>query len=156
MLPTDDIVTNISRSKELSIFYNAIQVAGLSETFRSRGPLTILAPTNQAFAGMPSGLLDTLLKPSHKYELIALLTYHAIPGTISSEDISRQISQHNASGTFITLGGAKLTASIDANRNIILVDEKGGKSVISKFDIKQSNGLIHLINSVLVPKPRDI
>lgn len=156
MLPADDIVTNITRVKELSTFLKIMQAAGLTETFISKGPVTLFVPTNSAFAKLSAGKLDTLLMPEHKYDLIALITYHAIAGKITSKDIAHQISANNGLATFTTLTGNRLTAKIDANRNIVLVDENGGQSIISKFDIEQNNGLIHLVNAVLIPKFKNI
>ncbi len=156
MVSSNDIIENMTLSKEYTVLINAIEEAGLTETFKSKGPITIFAPTNQAFDKLPSGELDTLLKPSHKLDLNYLLTYHAIAGRLSARDIERKISSNNGEATFTTIAGSKLTAKIDTNRNIVLVDENGGESVISKFDIQQSNGLLHIVNAVLVPKAKAI
>ncbi len=156
MLAANDIVTNISRSKELSTFYKIIQVVGLNETFKSKGPITVFVPNDQAFANLPPGKLDTLLKSGHKYDLIALITYHVIPGKITAKEIGRQINSNKGLATFITLTGSKLSAKLNADRNIILIDENGGQSIISRFDITQANGLVHIINSVLVPKFKNL
>lgn len=156
MMPANDIIGNIARSKELSLFFKAIQAAGLNETFKSTGPITVFAPDDEAFKKLPPGKLDTLLKPEHKFDLIAILTYHAIAGKITSKNIAQQISSNNGLATFTTLAGSKLTAKLDANRNIVLIDENGGQSIISRFDLEQSNGLIHIINSVLIPKAKTI
>jgi uncharacterized surface protein with fasciclin (FAS1) repeats len=156
MVSSNDIIENMTLSKEYTVLINAIEEAGLTETFKSKGPITIFAPTNQAFDKLPSGQLDTLLKPSHKLDLNYLLTYHAIAGRVSARDIARKINSNNGQATFTTIAGSKLTAKIDTNRNIVLVDENGGESVISKFDIEQSNGLLHIVNAVLVPKAKSI
>ncbi len=156
MLAANDIVTNLSRSKELSTFYKVIEVAGLNETFNSKGPITVFVPNDQAFANLPPGRLDTLLKSGHKYDLIALITYHVIPGKITAREISRQINSNKGRATFITLTGSKLTAKFNADRNIVLTDENGGQSIISRVDIAQNNGLIDIINSVLVPKFKNL
>lgn len=156
MLSTNDVATNISRDKELSTFNGIIQVTGLSETFKSKGPITVFAPNNQAFANLSKGKLDTLLMHERKYDLIAMVTYHALPGIVTARDIARAISSGKGTATFITLTGSKLTAKLDSNRNIILVDENGRESIVSKFDIQQSNGLIHSINGVLIPKFKNI
>ncbi|HTH81430.1 MAG TPA: fasciclin domain-containing protein [Mucilaginibacter sp.] len=156
MLSVNDIATNISASKELVTFYRIIQAAGITETFKSKGPITVFAPTEQAFAGLPAGKLDTLFHNDHKYDLIALVTYHALPGIVTSGDIVHQINISKGLATFITLTGNKLMAKLDANRNIVLIDENGGQSIINRFNIKQNNGLIHLINSVLIPKFKNI
>ncbi len=156
MSAKDDIVTNISHSPELSNFYKALQAAVLTETFKSKGPITVFAPNNNAFAGIPAGQLDTLFSIDHKYDLIATLTYHAIPGMITSKDIVHAINSNKGTATFTTLSGTKLMAKLDANRNILLIDENGGQSVISRFDLPQNNGLLFIINSLLIPKFKNI
>ncbi len=152
MLPANDIITNIALSKELSTFYKLINITGLNQTFSSKGPITVFASTNQSFAKLSKGKTDTLLMPEHKYDLIALITYHIIAGKISAKDIIHQINTHKGRATLITITGSKLTASLNANHNIVLTDENGGQSTLSQFDIKQSNGLIHIVDSVLIPK----
>jgi uncharacterized surface protein with fasciclin (FAS1) repeats len=156
MLPANDVATNLALSNLHHVFYRAIQAAQHNETFKSRGPITVFAPTDQAFANLPPGKLDTLLSEAHKYDLIALITYHAIAGRITAKNITHEIIAHKGLATFIMLNGSKLTAKLDANRNIILIDENGGQSVITRFNIEQSNGLIHSINGVLIPKFKNI
>jgi uncharacterized surface protein with fasciclin (FAS1) repeats len=151
-----NIIQNVANSKDYSVLLSAIKTAGLTETFTSKGPITIFAPTNKAFSKMPAGKLDSLLKPENKYVLSNLITYHAISGKVSAHDISQNIKDHKGSATFITLAGSKLVATIDANRNIILTDECGGQCVISQFDVEQSNGMLHVVNSVFVPKNKAI
>ncbi|GAA4089637.1 fasciclin domain-containing protein [Mucilaginibacter panaciglaebae] len=156
MLHTDDATTNIYNSPEFWSFYRAIKFANLSETIRSRGPLTVFAPDNDAFAKMPRGKMDSLLNTKRLPDLIAMVTYHVIPGILKAKDIIHEINTHNGTATFTTLTGNKLRAKLDANRNIVLIDENGGQSVISKFDITQNNGVLHIINAVLIPKFKDI
>lgn len=156
MLSTNDIATNISHDTAYSTFYRVIQITGLNETFKSKGPITVFAPNNQAFINLSKGKLDTLLMDDRKYDLIALTTYHALPGIITARDIAHAISSGKGAATFITLTGSKLTAKLDTNRNIVLVDENGGQCIINKFDVKQVNGLIHLVNAVLTPKFKNI
>jgi uncharacterized surface protein with fasciclin (FAS1) repeats len=156
MISSNDIIENMALSKEYTVLMTAIEKAGLTETFKSKGPITVFAPTNQAFDKLPPGALDTLLKPDHQLDLNYLLTYHAIVGRVTVRDIARKINLNNGQATYTTIAGGKLTAKIDTNRNIVLVDENGGESVISKFDIQQSNGLLHIVNSVLVPKTKTI
>jgi uncharacterized surface protein with fasciclin (FAS1) repeats len=156
MVSSNDVVENISQSKEYSVLVVAIENAGLTETFKSKGPITIFAPTNQAFDKLPAGELDTLLKPGHKDELSSLLTYHAIAGRLTARDIQKKISSNNGTAFFVTIAGTKITAKIDANRNIVLIDENGGESIISKFDIPQSNGILHVVTAVLMPKVKPI
>jgi len=156
MLSSNDIVENISLSKNYSILLKAIDDAGLTETFKSKGPITIFAPDNLAFGKLTPGKLDSLLLPAHKDDLSYLLTYHAIAGRLTAKEISRKINSSNGLAVFTTIAGSRLTAKIDSNRNIVLIDENGGLSVISRFDIPQSNGMLHAVNAVLVPKIKAI
>jgi len=156
MISSSDIIENMAKSKEYTVLISAIENAGLTQTFKSKGPITIFAPTNQAFGKLPAGILDSLLLPPHKFDLSYLLTYHAIAGKLSARDIARKINANNGQATFTTIAGSKLTAKIDVNRNIVLVDENGGESIISKFDIPQSNGVLHVVNAVLTPKTKAI
>jgi uncharacterized surface protein with fasciclin (FAS1) repeats len=147
--PSNSIMSNLSASPNFSILVNAINVTGLTDTFD--GQVTFFAPANKAFDKLEPGKLDTLLLPAHKAELTYLLQYHAITGRIASKDIERLIKAGNGQAAFTTLSGGILTARINENRNIVLSDENGEQSVISKFDIQQSNGIIHIITSVLMP-----
>jgi len=156
MISSNDVIENIAQSKEYTVLVNAIENAGLTDTFKSKGPITIFAPTNQAFEKLPAGELDTLLKPAHKLDLSYLLTYHAIAGRLSAKDIERKINSNNGQAIFTTIAGSKLTAKIDSNRNIVLIDENGGESIMSKFDVQQSNGILHVVNAVLIPKVKPI
>lgn len=156
MISSNNIIENIELSNEYSLLVTAIQDAGLTETFKSKGPITLFAPTNQAFQKLPAGELDTLLKPSHKLELNYLITSHAVVGSLSVHDIQRKINANRGQATFRTIAGTTLTAKIDTNRNIVLIDDNGGECIISKFDIQQSNGMLHIVNAVLVPKTRNI
>jgi uncharacterized surface protein with fasciclin (FAS1) repeats len=156
MSSAKDIVTNIYNSPELNAFYKVIKSQGIDQTFRSKGPITVFAPTNQAFAAMTPGKMDSLLKPARKYDMIALLTYHALAGIVTSKDIIRQINSNKGLATFITLTGSKLMARLDTNRNIVLIDENGGQSVISTFNLNQNNGMIHIVTGVLIPKFKNI
>jgi uncharacterized surface protein with fasciclin (FAS1) repeats len=156
MTSSNDIIENITQSQEYTTLVSVIEDAGLTETFKSKGPITVFAPTNKAFERMPAGELDTLLKANHKDDLSYLLTYHAIAGRVTAREIEKKIRANNGEATFITLAGSKLTAKIDENRNIVLIDENGGESIVSKFDIQQSNGILHIVTSVLVPKSKPI
>lgn len=156
MISSNNIIENIALSKEYSTLVTAIEDAGLTETFKSKGPITFFAPTNQAFEKLPAGELDTLLKPNHKLDLNYLITSHAIVGKLSVKDIQHKINSNKGEATFRTIAGTTLTARIDANRNIVLIDDNGGQSIISKFDIQQSNGMLHIVNAVLVPKTKNI
>jgi uncharacterized surface protein with fasciclin (FAS1) repeats len=150
MRPANDVIQNADSAKELSTFVIAIQASGLISNLKA-GPVTIFAPTNQAFMNLPAGVLDSLLKPAHLQELKNLVLYHAVAGSISAKDIARQIQTGNGQAILTTLAGGKLIASIDTNRNIVLTDAKGGKSIISRFDILQSNGILDIVTAVLMP-----
>lgn len=156
MLPANDIIKNIALSKELSTFYNFINKTNLAATFQSRGPITMFVPANDAFLNLPDGKLDSLMKPSYVWELTRLISYHSIPGRFKAKDIEKEINKNKGTATFTTLTGNKLTAKIDANRNIVLIDENGGESIISRFDIEQNNGMLHVVNKVLQPKVKTI
>jgi uncharacterized surface protein with fasciclin (FAS1) repeats len=152
MSSSKNLIENLSATDAFSILNNAMKTASVEETFESRGPITLFAPDNKAFGKLSSGKLDTLMMASHKEELINLLTYHAIAGKVSSKDIEKQIKANGGQATFRTLSGSILTARINENRNIVLTDENGGQSLISRFDIQQGNGMLHVITSVLFPK----
>ena len=156
MTSSDDILVNISHSKEYTTLVTAIDDAGLEETFKSKGPITIFAPTNEAFNKLPAGELDSLLQPAHKLALSYILTYHAISGRLSAKDIFHKISSGKGKAVFTTLAGTTITATIDGNRNIVLTDDNGDQSIISKFDIPQSNGMLHVVTAVLNPKQKPI
>jgi len=156
MIPSNDIIANLNRSNEFSVLLSAINAAGLTQTFNGAGPLTFFAPTNRAFEKLPKDLLDTLLKPNHKTELSYLLSALVIPGRLTVKDIISKIKAHNGQAIFITSAGSKLVARINTNRNLILTNENGGESVVSKFDISQSNGVMQIINSVLIPKSKGL
>ncbi len=154
MSSSNNIIVNISSASNFSVLSNAIQVAGLTDTFNSSNPITIFAPDNKAFEKLPVGKLDSLLLPAHKTDLTNLLSYHAIAGKITSKDIERQIKAGNGQASFTTLSGNILTARINENRNIVLTDESGTQSVVSFLDVEQSNGILFVIKSVLTPRAK--
>ncbi|WP_419698818.1 fasciclin domain-containing protein [Mucilaginibacter sp. NFX135] len=156
MQPANDIVQNIASDKDLSIFYNFVSSANLTETYKSKGPITIFVPANDAFESLSPGKLDTLSKPSHVWELTHILAYHAVAGKFSAKELHKLINKHKGATTLTTLSGGKLIAKIDGNNNIVLEDETGGQSIITRFDIAQSNGVVHIINKVLLPKPKAV
>jgi uncharacterized surface protein with fasciclin (FAS1) repeats len=156
MASNQNIIQNVAKAKNYSVLLSAINAAGFTQTFESRGPLTIFAPTNTAFAKLPAGKMDTLMMPTHKWELSSLVAYHAIPGKLSVKNIARDIRNHKGTANYITLAGTKLIATIDANNNILLTDETGGQCTISQVDVVQSNGILHVVNGVIVPKKRVI
>jgi len=152
MSSAKDVIQNIDSVKELSTFASAIKAVGLTDTFTGAGPITVFAPSNIAFAKLPAGTLDTLLAPAHLQALKNFILGHVIGGSLTAKEIAKQVRLNNGQTTLTTLSGAKLTATIDANRNIALTDENGGKSIIATFDIAQSNGILDIVTAVLLPK----
>ncbi len=150
MSPSKSIQQNILASPNFSTLSSIMQ-EDTTNTF-SGGPITVFAPDNKAFSKLPSGTVDTLLLATHKADLLNLLKYHAVAGKITSSDIERQIKAGNGQATFTTLSGRTLTAKINENRNIVLTDENGGQSVLSRLDIQQSNGMLYVATQVLLPK----
>ncbi|HVV54828.1 MAG TPA: fasciclin domain-containing protein [Mucilaginibacter sp.] len=150
MQSSRNMYDNLSRSPEFSTLITAIDSAGLKNAL-STGSITFLAPSNKAFEKLQPGYLDTLLKPAHRTELINLLNNHIITGRFTSKDLARLIKENNGQTVFTTAADGKLTASINENRNIVLTDENDGQSVISRFDIEESNGILDIVTTVLVP-----
>jgi len=154
MSSAKDVVENISGSPELTILTKAINAAGIADNLKSSGAFTLFAPTNKAFDKLVPGQLDTLLLPSHKTDLTDLINYHIVSGSLSSKDIERQIKAGNGTATLTTLSGGIITAQINENRNIVLTDENGGQSIITRLDIPHISGTMFIINAVLLPKAK--
>lgn len=150
MLPTKTIVENASKSADHTTLVAAVKAAGLAETLSGPGPFTVFAPTNAAFAKLPAGTVDGLLKPAAKADLSKVLTYHVVPGTMTAAQISAAIKAGNGKAELTTVQGAKLTAS-EAGGKVTLTDSKGGKSVVTQADVTQSNGVVHVVDTVLMP-----
>lgn len=150
MSSSKDLIDNLSASPLFTTLVKAINAAGLTENLKT-GTITFFAPANQAFEKLPPGVLDTLLLPAHKAALMNMVNYHAVQGKITSRDIERQIKAGNGQATFTTLAGSTLTARINENRNIILTDENGGQSIVTRLDIEQSNGMLFVVTAVLLP-----
>ncbi|HEY9003194.1 MAG TPA: fasciclin domain-containing protein [Mucilaginibacter sp.] len=150
MNPSKTIQENISASPNFSTL-TSIVLADTTNTFNGNS-ITVFAPDNKAFGKLPVGTIDTLLLPTHKSDLLLLLKYHAVAGKITSKDIERQIKVGNGQATFTTLSGRTLTAKINENRNIVLTDENGGQSIVSRLDVQQSNGILFVVTQVLLPK----
>ena len=146
-----DIVSNIATCNLAKTFFKAIKDSGLTETFNNPGPITLFLPTDSAFKKMPPGKLDTLLMLENKYNLISLLTYHALPGNVKVKDIARDIRRGKGKTSLHTVAGAWLTAEFNANGDITLTDERGRKSTLYLSNIKQQNGMLHLVSDVLIP-----
>lgn len=151
MLPTKDIIDNAVNSKDHTTLVAAVKAAGLVETLKGPGPFTVFAPVNEAFAALPAGTVDSLLLPENKDKLVAILTYHVVPGTYSYEALSAAIKQGGGKATLTTAAGGTLTASMQGPY-MIVTDANGGKAKVRQADIFQSNGVIHSVDKVLLPK----
>lgn len=145
------VVENAIASKDHATLVAAVKAAGLVETLSGKGPFTVFAPTNSAFAKLPEGTVESLLKPENKATLQAILTYHVVAGNLDSKAVVQAIKAGKGSATLTTVQGGKLVGSLDG-ANVILTDEKGNKSTITAVDIFSSNGVIHVIDSVVLPK----
>jgi uncharacterized surface protein with fasciclin (FAS1) repeats len=150
MYKTKNIVENAVNSADHTTLVAAVKAAGLVETLSGAGPFTVFAPVNSAFAALPAGTVETLLKPENKATLVKILTYHVVAGNVSSKDVVKAIKKGNGKATFKTVAGGTLTAMLDGGK-VVLMDEKGGKSTVTIADVKQSNGVIHVVDSVLLP-----
>ena len=150
MLPTKTIVENASQSADHTTLVSAVKAAGLVETLSGAGPFTVFAPTNAAFAKLPAGAVDGLLKPAAKADLAKVLTYHVVSGTMTAAQLSAAIKAGNGKAELKTVQGTTLTAT-EAGGTITLTDSKGGKSVVTQGDVTQSNGVIHVVDTVLMP-----
>ena len=152
MYPTKDIVSNAVNSKDHTTLVAAVKAAGLVSTLQGKGPFTVFAPINGAFAVLPAGTVDNLLKPENKATLTAVLTYHVLAGRFTAKDIVKAIKKGKGTATFTTVNGATLTAMMNGPMNVVLKDVNGGIASISTYDVAQSNGVIHVIDHVLLPK----
>ena len=150
MYPTKNIVENAVNSPIHTTLVAAVKAAGLVDTLSGPGPFTVFAPTNDAFAKLPAGTVDTLVKPENKATLTKILTYHVVSGKISSKELAKDIKKAGGKYDMTTVEGGKLTASMMGGK-IMLTDEKGGMSTITIADVFQSNGVIHVIDTVLMP-----
>ncbi len=148
---TKTVVENAIASKDHTTLVAAIKAAGLVETLSGVGPFTVFAPTNKAFAKLPKGTLDMLLKPENKAKLAAILTYHVVAGNLDSKAIIAAITKGKGSATLTTVQGGKLIGTI-VGKDVILTDEKGKKAKVTAVDIMSSNGVIHVIDAVVMAK----
>ena len=150
MYPTKNIVQNAVNSQDHTTLVAAVKAAGLVDTLESPGPFTVFAPTNEAFNKLPAGTVETLLKPENKDQLTKVLTYHVVAGRISSNDLAKQIKDGGGKATLKTVNGETLTAAMQGN-HIILTDEKGDVATVTIANVFQSNGVIHVVDTVLLP-----
>ena len=150
MYANKDIIDNAVNSKDHTTLVAAVKAAGLVETLKGKGPFTVFAPTNAAFDKLPAGTVDTLVKPESKKTLTKILTYHVVAGDMMASKLAAEIKAGNGTAKLKTVEGGTLTASM-AGDSIVLKDAKGGTSKVTIADVKQSNGVIHVIDSVLMP-----
>jgi uncharacterized surface protein with fasciclin (FAS1) repeats len=150
MFAAKNIVQNAVNSKDHTTLVAAVKAAGLVDTLEGPGPFTVFAPTNDAFNKLPAGTVDSLLKPENKDQLTKILTYHVVAGRIGAKDLKRQIKMNGGKSELKTVSGETLTATVQDGR-IVLTDEKGGTSTVTVADVFQSNGVIHVVDSVLLP-----
>lgn len=150
MYPTKDIIDNAVNSQDHTTLVAAVKAAGLVETLKGSGPFTVFAPTNDAFTMLPAGAVDTLLKPENKAALAKVLTYHVVAGKLSAKAIEEMITAGQGKATFKTVSGDTLTATKQGNE-IVLTDAKGGRSRVTVANVNQSNGVIHVVDRVLLP-----
>jgi uncharacterized surface protein with fasciclin (FAS1) repeats len=147
---TKNIVEAAVASKDLTTLVAAVKAAGLVETLASPGPFTVFAPTNAAFAKLPAGTVDTLLKPENKDKLAGVLTYHVVAGRVTSSMVAKAIAAGKGSASFKTVNGGTLSAKMVGNK-LVLVDANGGMSTVTQANLSQSNGVIHIIDTVVLP-----
>jgi uncharacterized surface protein with fasciclin (FAS1) repeats len=151
MYPSKDIVDNAVNSKDHATLVAAVKAAGLVETLKSDGPFTVFAPTNDAFNKLPEGTVGNLVKPENKATLTKILTYHVLSGKFLAADVVKAIKAGNGTAVFTTVSGGKLSAMMNG-KNVVLKDENGGTATVTIADVNQKNGVIHVIDSVVLPK----
>src|SRR5436190_16276580 len=150
MYPTKTIVQNAMNSADHTTLVAAVKAAGLVDTLKGPGPFTVFAPTNAAFGKLPAGTVDTLLKPENKEMLTKVLTYHVVAGKWSAAELRKMIKKAGGKAELKTVSGGKLWAMVH-NNMIVLHDEKGGMSIVAQVDVFQSNGVIHVVDAVVLP-----
>jgi uncharacterized surface protein with fasciclin (FAS1) repeats len=151
MFRTKDIVDNAVNSADHTTLVAAVKAAGLVETLKGEGPFTVFAPTNAAFAALPEGTVPTLLRPENKEQLTKVLTYHVVPGRLDAAALMKAIKKGKGTATLTTAAGESLWVMMNGDRNVVVRDAKGGVATISTYDVIQSNGVIHVVDKVLLP-----
>ena len=150
MYPTKNIIENAVNSADHTMLVAAVKAAGLVETLEGAGPFTVFAPTNEAFNKLPAGTVETLLKPENKATLSKVLTYHVVAGRFSAQDLMKMIKEGNGKAELTTVEGGKLWA-MQNGKTIVLKDEKGDTATVTIANVFQSNGVIHVIDAVVMP-----
>jgi len=151
MYPSKNIVENAVNSKDHTTLVAAIKAAGLVETLEGPGPFTVFAPTNSAFDKLPAGTVETLLKPENKEKLAGVLTYHVVPGKLNSKELMSMVKAGNGKANLKTVQGENLYVTMNG-KNLMITDENGGVATVTIADVNQSNGVIHVVDTVLLPK----
>jgi uncharacterized surface protein with fasciclin (FAS1) repeats len=151
MYAQKDIVDNAVNSKDHTTLVAAVKAAGLVETLKGEGPFTVFAPTNDAFENLPKGTVETLLKPENKSQLTGVLTYHVVAGKYDFDAVAAAIKKGKGTAALKTVSGGTLTFKMNGNRNITVTDAKGNTANISVYNVYQSNGVIHVVDKVLLP-----
>lgn len=151
MYPNKTIVENAANSKDHTTLVAAVKAAGLVDTLNSKGPFTVFAPTNEAFAKLPAGTVDTLVKPESKADLTKILAYHVVSGTHTAKQLMAEAKMQNGKTVLKTVQGESLTVMLHEGK-LLVMDAKSGKAAVTIADVMQSNGVIHVIDSVLMPK----
>ena len=151
MYPTKNIVENAINSKDHTTLVAAVKAAGLVNTLEQPGPFTVFAPVNAAFAKLPKGTVETLLKPENKSMLVKVLTYHVVPGRLSAMDLKADVEAGGGRAILKTVEGGTLTVT-EVGRRLEIIDAKGDRSMVTIPDVNQSNGVIHVVDTVLLPQ----
>lgn len=152
MYPMKNIVENAVNSKDHTTLVAAVKAAGLVETLQGKGPFTVFAPVNDAFENLPAGTVDNLLKPENKATLVKVLTYHVVAGKWDFDALAAAIKKGGGKAELATVSGGKLWAMMNGPHNITIMDESGNTANITTYDVYQSNGVIHVLDKVLLPK----
>jgi uncharacterized surface protein with fasciclin (FAS1) repeats len=152
MSPRKDIIANALNSADHTTLVAAVKAAGLVATLQGKGPFTVFAPTNEAFAALPAGTVDNLLKPENKAMLTSVLTYHVVAGNYDLDALTKAITQGHGTAALKTVQGGTLWFMMNGKTNLIVKDEQGNVADIAITDVRQSNGVIHVIDRVLMPK----
>jgi len=152
MYPSKNIIQSAVNSKDHTTLVAAVKAAGLVDTLSGAGPFTVFAPTNAAFDALPAGTVDSLLKPENKAALTKVLTYHVVSGRLNAHELMEKIEKGKGRATLTTVSGGTLVAMMNGPRNIVIMDESGNTAHISTYDVNQSNGVIQVIDRVLLPK----
>nr|WP_257129384.1 fasciclin domain-containing protein [Burkholderia sp. FL-7-2-10-S1-D7] len=150
MYPSKNIVENAVNSRDHTTLVAAVKAGGLVDTLSSKGPFTVFAPTNEAFAALPAGTVQTLLKPENKGVLVKVLTYHVVPGRLTALDLAKAVDQGGGKATLKTVEGDARIVSRGSN-GLAITDDKGNVAHVTIGDVMQSNGVIHVVDSVLMP-----